>query len=116
MQKIAKKSLPKDKGFILLRDVIALGVFSCLLGLTDAYLRFVARDNLVVQTLISMPGIDVIAALYLVAEIGNQSGFPSPKKLAKYAGLVPSLYQSGERSRNGRITKAGRNLLRWIMV
>jgi transposase len=116
MKKIAKTSLPKDKGFILFRDVAAFEVFSLLLKLTDAYLRFIAKDNPLVQILISMPGIDAIAALYLIAEIGNPARFPSPKKLAKYAGLVPSLYQSGERSRNGRITKAGRKLIRWIMV
>jgi transposase len=116
MKKIARTSLPKDKGLVLLQDVLSYEVFSCLLRLTDASLRFRAKDNPVVQLLISVPGIDVIAALYLIAEIGDPFRFPSPKKLAKYAGLVPSLYQSGERSRNGRITKAGRKLLRWIMV
>jgi len=116
MKQLAYKSLPMDKGLNLLIEVVIYEFLSHILRMFDDFLRSLGKDNPVVQTLISMPGIDVIAAVYLIAEMGDPSRFPSPKKLAKYAGLVPSLYQSGERSRNGRITKAGRKLLRWIMV
>ena len=48
--------------------------------------------------------------------MGDIHRFPSPKHLASYAGLVPSLHQSGQRAKTGRITKAGTSELRWLMV
>ncbi|WP_430072426.1 transposase [Paenibacillus naphthalenovorans] len=42
--------------------------------------------------------------------------FLSPKKLACYAGLVPSVQQSGKTRYTGNITKEGRATLRWILV
>jgi len=42
--------------------------------------------------------------------------FASAGKLVGYAGLAPLVRQSGERSRNGPLTKAGSNALRWAAV
>jgi len=61
-------------------------------------------------------GIGEILALTIVSEIGEISRFPSPGKLASYAGLVPSTYSSGGRTLNGRITKQGSRYLRWALI
>ena len=42
--------------------------------------------------------------------------FPDAKRLCSYAGLVPSIYSSGSKTYNGRITKQGSRWLRWILV
>ena len=44
----------------------------------------------------SIPGIGFISALTLYAEICDIKRFSNPEKLAHYAGLVPSVHQSGE--------------------
>jgi hypothetical protein len=54
--------------------------------------------------------------LLIKSEIGDIRRFPNYKKLISWAGLAPSLYQSGSVERHGRITKQGSELLRWIMV
>jgi transposase len=66
--------------------------------------------------LMTMPGIKAQAAIIITSAIGEISRFPNPKKLASYAGLVPSVQQSGEGIHYGSITKQGSSLLRWIMV
>jgi hypothetical protein len=63
-----------------------------------------------------IPGISVLSALTILAEIGTISRFSSPKKLASYAGLVPSVHQSGKTRYTGHMTKEGRSVLRWILV
>ncbi len=50
-------------------------------------------------------GIDTLTAVGLVAEIGDIHAFAHPRQLASYLGLVPSEHSSGERRRQGAITK-----------
>jgi transposase len=68
------------------------------------------------QLLQSIPGIGVITSLTILAEVGDFSRFPSPDKLASYAGLVSSSYSSGERTRLGHITHRGSVWLRTALV
>jgi len=64
----------------------------------------------------SVPGIGNIAAVTLLAEIGNFSDFPSGDKLASWLGLVPNVYQSADTLRTGGITKRGSKDARWILI
>jgi transposase len=52
-------------------------------------------------------GIDTAIAMIFIAEIHGIERFDSPRKLAAYLGLVPTLYASGDRARRGGITKTG---------
>ena len=61
-------------------------------------------------------GIDTLTAVGLVAEIGDVTAFKHPKQLASYLGLVPSEQSSGERRRQGSITKAGSSHARRLLV
>lgn len=64
----------------------------------------------------TMPGIGDVAAYLILAEIGDINRFDSPAKLCSYAGLVPSISQSGEKSYSSKITKQGSKWLRWINI
>jgi transposase len=46
-------------------------------------------------TLTSMTGIDTVTAAQLLSCIGDIRAFPSPAKLARYAGIAPVTYASG---------------------
>ena len=61
-------------------------------------------------------GVDTLTAVGLVAEIGDITAFKHPKQLASYLGLVPSERSSGERRRQGAITKAGSTHARRLLV
>ena len=70
----------------------------------------------VVEALQALRGIQLIAAACLVAEIGAIERFPHPRQLMAYLGLIPSEHSSGEKRRQGRITKAGNGHARRMLV
>jgi transposase len=61
-------------------------------------------------------GIDTLTALALVAEIGDFSRFHSAEQLMAFVGLVPCEHSSGERRRQGSITKVGNSHVRRLLV
>ena len=61
-------------------------------------------------------GIDTLTALALVAEIGDFNRFRSAAELMAFVGLVPSEHSSGERRRQGSITKVGNSHARRLLV
>ncbi len=69
-----------------------------------------------VRLLLSMTGIGVYTALLIKSEIGDIQRFPNYKRLVSWAGLAPSLHQSGNVRFHGGITKQGSKTLRWAMV
>jgi len=69
-----------------------------------------------VKLLLSMTGIDIYTALLIRGEIGSIERFADYKKLVSWAGLAPSLHQSGRIEYHGAITKQGSRMLRWNMV
>ena len=70
----------------------------------------------VVTALQAMRGIDLIAAVTILAEIGDLSRFQNPRELMGYLGLVPSESSTGENVKRGGITKAGNGRARRILV
>lgn len=82
----------------------------------DQRIAALAQHDPRVVRLMQITGIGVFTAFTVLAAIGDVRRFSSPKKLVAYAGLAPSLHQSGQRSFTGRITKAGQSNLRWLMV
>jgi len=61
-------------------------------------------------------GIDTISAMTLVTELHGFMRFQSPRELMAYLGMVPSEASSGERRRQGAITKTGNAHVRRILV
>ena len=69
-----------------------------------------------VRLLLSLTGVDIYTALLIKSEVGSIDRFSNYKKLVSWAGLAPSLRQSGDVEYHGSITKQGSKMLRWIMV
>ncbi len=70
----------------------------------------------VVDSLVALRGIDKLAAMVLLAELGDLSRFDSPRQLMAYLGLVPREHTSGPRRRQGGITSAGNGHARRMLV
>lgn len=60
----------------------------------------------------TIPGIGIIAAATIYAEIGDIHRFSNPGQLTAYAGLDVKISQSGTTERFGKIVKRGSSLLR----
>lgn len=68
------------------------------------------------RLLMTIPGISYYSALTVTAEIGDIRRFDHAKKLISYAGLNPSISQSGNKCYTGHISKQGNKSLRWILT
>ena len=86
----------------------------------DEKLSRVAQDERLWPTIARLRafrGIDTLTALTLHLELGGDwARFSSPRKLAAWLGLTPSLAQSGQSSTQGAITKTGSVIARRLLV
>jgi transposase len=65
----------------------------------------------------SIPGIGPVVACYVIAHILPIERFSSNRKLRRYAGVVPTCKESGNKISHGRIPKtSSRKLLRWSLI
>lgn len=66
-------------------------------------------------TLLSIPGVGTQTGAIILAEIGDINRFKSDDALLAYAGLDPSVYQSGNYEGSFKISKRGSSILRWAI-
>lgn len=69
----------------------------------------------VVRVLQGLRGVELIAAVTFVTEIGDMRRFDNPRQLMGYLGLVPGERSSGDTVRRGGITKAGNGRVRHML-
>jgi transposase len=72
--------------------------------------------NPVVEALQALRGVQFTVAVTMVAELGDLTRFDHPRQLLKCLGLIPSEYSTGERRRQGSITKAGHSHARRVLI
>lgn len=70
----------------------------------------------VVAALATLRGIDFLAAVTLVTEIGDFRRFAHPRELMGFLGLVPSEFSSGQSLHRGSITKTGNGHARRVLI
>lgn len=83
------------------RDILAR------IAALDSRIRAVARHHATVQLLMTAPGVGPITAMAVVAAFDDASRFRRSSSAGAYLGLTPRRYESGEISRNGRVSKRG---------
>jgi len=66
--------------------------------------------------MLSIPGMGEISAATVLSEYGDISNFSSPSKMLAYAGLEPSIIQSGTLESNGKMVKHGSGHLRYSIM
>jgi transposase len=72
--------------------------------------------SLTIDILCSIPGIGLLTAATIVAEVGDFSAFSKPGKLAAYFGIDPSVKQSGQfEGTENKMSKRGSRLLRRVL-
>jgi transposase len=69
----------------------------------------------VVERLVCLRGVSTLTAFALTVELGDWSRF-RPESLGPFLGLTPSESSSGERRRQGAITKAGNSHARRLLI
>ncbi|HEY8778018.1 MAG TPA: IS110 family transposase [Gaiellaceae bacterium] len=69
----------------------------------------------VVSRLVCLRGVSTLTAFALTVELGDWSRF-RPESLGPFLGLTPSEHSSGERRRQGAITKTGNSHVRRLLI
>jgi transposase len=82
----------------------------------EQQIQHLAKQDPRVEALCVLPGIGILTAMTLVAEIGDICRFPTARKLCSWAGLTPTVRNSDSKVRHGRITKAGPAAVRSVLT
>lgn len=98
------------------REIELVDVLNDYIKEAEVTIKQYSKNNGNVTRLKTIPGIGEFLARLIDAEIDDVSRFRNAKKLAAYAGLVPSTYSSGSKTVHGRIIKGGNKWLRWAFV
>jgi transposase len=78
----------------------------------DRQVLAIARTNATTRLFMSAPGVGAITALSVASAFDDAARFKRSSSAGAYLGLTPRRYESGEVSRNGRISKHGNKLTR----
>ncbi|WP_157418135.1 IS110 family transposase [Bacillus cereus] len=78
-------------------------------------MKYIERElkqlvNLLDYQLETMPGIELVTASALIAEIGNVRRFPNANKLARFAGIAPVYFGSGGKGKTHKSKQGNRAL------
>ncbi len=69
-----------------------------------------------VEALCLMKGINLVSAATILSVTGDLRRFATPTQLSAYFGLVPSEHSSGDNVRRFKLTKAGNNEARRVLI
>ena len=83
------------------RDILAR------IAALDSPIRAIARRHAAVRLLMTAPGVGPITAMAVVSAFDDAARFRRSSSAGAYLGLTPKRYESGEISRNGRVSKRG---------
>jgi transposase len=113
---LVEQTLPPRLRRLLDREVAVLVALTAVKEAQEAELAEHATERPEAQRLMQLTGFGPAAAVMFLGQVGPVDRFASSKQLVSYAGLDPRVQQSGEKCRTGSLSKAGRTLLRWIMI
>ena len=86
------------------------------LGFIEDKIKNISYETKDAKLLMTIPGIGSIRAMEIVAEVGEIGRFESADKLCSYAGLVPSIKQSGNTLRFGKLIKQSSKILKSCLI
>jgi len=105
--RVALASLPATDAVVVRAKLKQLELLAEQLREVEAELLTAYRRSPEAQRLDAIRGIDVIAAIAIVARIGPVGRFRTAEQLIAFAGLAPGVQQSDQTRRDGRIGGGG---------
>ena len=115
---LAKRSVGQSDGALSLQITQAIEQIELL----DKQLIRIETDmtdivKCMFSLIMTIPGIGYVNGGMILGEIGNIHRFSNPQKLLAYAGLVPTVYQSGNfTAKRTRMSKRGSKALRFALI
>ena len=106
---------PSDQ-FVMERCVSQIRSLNGEIAKTDEEVMRYVKGNHGAKLLMSMTGFDVFSAAFMAAEIDDIKRFASPQNLISWAGMCPTLHQSGDVEYHGRMKKDSNGQVNWMMI
>lgn len=104
----------KENDYQDMRDIVTLGIVSDLKHyekqLEEVDQQLEKMYHLLGCTLATIPGVNIITAVKILAEIGDINRFPNKNKLAQFAGIAPMKYSSSGKGKDLAIKQGNRRL------
>ncbi|MDQ4098287.1 MAG: IS110 family transposase [Actinomycetota bacterium] len=92
-----------------------LDAVEAIIARLERELRARAKPDPRVDALQHLPGVGLLTAMTLVAEIGDIARFDTARRLCSWAGLTPRVRNSDTKVRHGHITKMGPAAVRFVL-
>jgi transposase len=116
LHRLAEVELPSSLAATFEPVVAVLRHLEEQLTVADQTITEIAARDVVVQRLMTVPGVGPVIGTAFVAALDTPARFPRARQVASYLGLVPREDSSADRRHRGRITKAGNPRMRWLLV
>lgn len=117
IQKTAKNTIgttSEGLEYELLQNIQMIETFNTLIEETNRKIESVMIQ--LDSPILSIPGISTTLGSIILAEIRNINNFKNPNQLLAFAGLEPSVHQSGQTNFEGRMVKRGSTHLRSALI
>lgn len=105
-----------DDRWLLEQQFERLAQLTAQINATEKRLAERTDDDLLVKKLLTLPGVGLITAVTLRAEIGRFDRFHSGKQLSRFCGLSPRNVSSGQRQADAGLIRAGNPQLRAVLI
>jgi transposase len=116
LEKVVRSGLDQEDVFQLQRCLQMIRSLDEELRELDARISMlIAVREKDVKNISKVPGVAQVSAPSILAEIGDAKRFAGGKKIASWAGLCPSVYQSAGKNLTGSLKQGSKNLRR-IMI
>lgn len=83
---------------------------------SEAELQRWAEGDAVIQKLLTLPGVGLVTAVTLRAEVGRFDRFQNGKQLSRFCGVTPRNASSGKRQADAGLIRAGNPQLRRVLI
>ena len=82
----------------------------------DDELKEICKQDQEVQLLMTAPGVGMIVALTYKTDLGDPTRFKKSDSVGAYYGMTPRQYSSGEKVKQGRISRCGAREVRTLLA
>jgi transposase len=113
---LAEAELPEQARWVIAEHRRQLQWLDASIRTTEDRLAKTVADDPIVRRLRTQPGIGLVSAAVMRAEIGTFERFRNGKQLARYCGLSPRNASSGQRQADAGLVKAGNVHVRTVLI
>jgi transposase len=108
--------LPESDRWILDDHLAELTVLASRLVAIETKIKMATEGDPIIAQLMALPGVGLVTAVTLRAEIGRFDRFDTGKQLARFCGVTPRNASSGARQADAGLIKAGNPELRVVLI